>query len=138
MIYRCQKIGQMVAEAHFWTTHKEHLVSLLLHKFWFYCCHSFDSTKVLIFCTFGLKTPIHANTVWFFVVFDPQNRVQYESNPSKVTSLHETHHMMYRSSISIVWLTAILDLRGTFLDDPHGLLWSLLLHILWFVSLSYF
>jgi len=30
-------------------------------KFGWNCFNCFDSTKVLIFCTFGLKTPIHAN-----------------------------------------------------------------------------
>jgi len=47
---------------------------------------SFSNMKVLIFCTFGLKTPIHAPKL-VFRGYDPLNGVRYQRNLSKGTSL---------------------------------------------------
>ena len=40
-------------------------------------CSTFDNMKVLIFCAFGLKRPIHALKIVFFGGFDSLNREQY-------------------------------------------------------------
>ena len=46
-------------------------------KFGWNRCSTFDNMKVLIFCAFGLKTPIHASKIGFFEGFDPLSREQY-------------------------------------------------------------
>jgi len=67
-------------------------------KFGWHRCSTFDNTKVLIICTFGLKSPIHApkNSV-FFWEFDPINGQHYQQHPRKAHSSRETRHMTYRS-----------------------------------------
>ena len=39
--------------------------------------------KLLIFCPFGLKTPIHAPKIGVFGGFHPQNGQQCQRNPQK-------------------------------------------------------
>jgi len=46
-------------------------------------CTSFDNMKLSIFCSFALKTPIHAPKIWVLGVFHPQNGEQYERIPPK-------------------------------------------------------
>ena len=40
-------------------------------------CSTFDNRKVLIFCVFGLKTPIHALKIGGFGGFDSLSKKQY-------------------------------------------------------------
>jgi len=44
---------------------------------WNRCC-SFDNMKLLIFCSFGLKTPIHAQKMGVGEEFHLQNEQQYQ------------------------------------------------------------
>ena len=46
-------------------------------KFGWNRCSTFDNMKVLIFCAFGLKTPIHAPKIGVFGGFDSLNGEQY-------------------------------------------------------------
>jgi len=46
-------------------------------KFGLNHCGTFDNIKVLIFCVFGLKTPIHAPKIGVFGGFDSLSREQY-------------------------------------------------------------
>jgi len=46
-------------------------------KFGLNRCSIFDNVKVLIFCVFGLKTPIHAPKFGGLGGFDSLNREQY-------------------------------------------------------------
>ena len=46
-------------------------------KFGWNRCSTFDNMKVLIFCAFGLKTPIHAPKIGVFGGFDSLSREQY-------------------------------------------------------------
>ena len=46
-------------------------------KFGLNRCSTFDNMKVLIFCAFGLKTPIRALKIGVFGGFDSLNREQY-------------------------------------------------------------
>jgi len=46
-------------------------------KFGLNRCSTFDNIKVLIFCVFGLKTPIHAPKIGVFGGFDSLSREQY-------------------------------------------------------------
>ena len=46
-------------------------------KFGWNRCSTFDNMKVLIFCAFGLKTPIHAPKIGVFGGFDSLSGEQY-------------------------------------------------------------
>ena len=46
-------------------------------KFGWNRCSTFDNMKVLIFCVFGLKTPIHAPKIVVLEGFDSLSRQQY-------------------------------------------------------------
>jgi len=46
-------------------------------KFGWNRCSAFDNMKVLIFCAFGLKTPIHAPKIGVWGGFDSLSRQQY-------------------------------------------------------------
>jgi len=46
-------------------------------KFGWNRCSTFDNMKVLIFCAFGLKTPIHAPKIGVLGEFDSLRREQY-------------------------------------------------------------
>ena len=46
-------------------------------KFGLNRCGTFDNMKVLIFCAFGLKTPIYASKIGGFGGFDSLSRKQY-------------------------------------------------------------
>ena len=46
-------------------------------KFGLNRCSTFDNMKVLIFCAFGLKTPIHVPKIGVFGGFDSLSRGQY-------------------------------------------------------------
>ena len=46
-------------------------------KFGLNRCSTFDNMKVLIFCAFGLKTPIHAPKIGVFGGFDSLSGEQY-------------------------------------------------------------
>jgi len=59
--------------------------SLSLCKFGWNRCSSSDM-EILIFCTFGLKTPIHASQICVFLGYDPLSGV-ISTEPPKGTSL---------------------------------------------------
>ena len=46
-------------------------------KFGWNRCSTFDNMKVLIFCAFGLKTPIHAQKIGVLGGFDSLSMEQY-------------------------------------------------------------
>ena len=46
-------------------------------------CSTFDNMNVLIFCAFGLKTPIHAPKIGVFGGFDSISREQYYCDHQK-------------------------------------------------------
>jgi len=61
---------------------------------------NFDKIEVWIFCTFGLKTLIHAPNCFFLGggAFVQQNGVQYQCDPQRAHPCVETSHMTCRSS----------------------------------------
>jgi len=52
-------------------------------KFAWHRCSTFDNMKVLIICTFGLTSPIHAPKNSGFWEFDPINGQHYQQHPKK-------------------------------------------------------
>ena len=54
-----------------------------------------------LFCTLGLKMPIHAPKIGVFGGFYPQKGKQYERDPQKAHPWAETRRMTYRWSKSV-------------------------------------
>ena len=59
--------------------------------------------KVLMFCWFGLKMPIHAPFWVFFWVTFPPNDVTYRPNPQKDRPWAELRHLSHKPRKSVAW-----------------------------------
>ena len=66
-----------ICRARIWTTHEVYLVVFIVMLFFWNRCSTVDNMKVLTFCAFGLKTPIHAPKIGVFGRFDSLSREQY-------------------------------------------------------------
>ena len=68
---------------HIETTHEDYSVLFIVVLNLVGIAAVLDNMKVLIFCEFGLKTPIHAPKIEVFGGFDSLSRKQYSRDQQK-------------------------------------------------------
>ena len=114
-----------ICVAKFWTMYGD---------IWRYCakflrnkCSSFDSMKVWIFCTFGMKVQLMPLKL-FFWTFDPQSGMQNQHDQYRTHACVDTYHM-YRASKSVKGLLRYSNL--SFFQDFFLDLWGAVLDNIW-------
>jgi len=87
-----------------WLDHPRRAFGGLYHcaKFGWNRCSSFDNMHVLVFCDFGLKTPIHAPFGGFWGHSSPKN-VTHRPNHKKDRPWVEPRHLSHKAWISAAW-----------------------------------
>jgi len=83
-------------------------------KFRWNCCSGFDSTKVWIFCAFGVKRLIPAPKMQLLGAFDPQDKMQYK--------LDFKRHFLVRKYV--IWLCLKLELLNQILPHFYKMSWN--------------
>jgi len=64
-------------------------------KFGWNRCSTFSNMKVLTFCAFGLKTPIHAPKIGVFGGFDSLSREQYQCDHKKTLMVAKSRRLSH-------------------------------------------
>jgi len=79
--------------------HPRRVLGGLYHcaKFGLNRCSSFDNMQVLVFCDFGLKTPIHAPFLGGIVGHISPKKVTHRPNPKKDHPWAEPRHLSHKA-----------------------------------------